>query len=283
MTHVDLSDQLLAFVEIPKGRRNKYEFDEGIGRIVLDRFLSSSMVYPADYGFLSAIAAATAIRSTPGLRLGADLPRLRDPGQPGRDVRDEGRDGDRRQDRLRAGHDPGWNTRTSLEEHARAAADARSRTSSPSTSSWRTSRSRSAAGSRARRPKRRSARLVSARSTTSAKSSHFVETRGRWAFRVVAKGSALPILSKATWGGTPDWGGEACSWTGRSVTERSWEPDSEHRHRCGHRRGGGGSGEEPRADRRSASAPGRGMFAPRADGAGGGPAQRRHRLASARR
>jgi inorganic pyrophosphatase len=52
MTHVDLSEQLLAFVEIPKGGRNKYEYDEESGRIVLDRFLSSSMVYPADYGFL---------------------------------------------------------------------------------------------------------------------------------------------------------------------------------------------------------------------------------------
>ena len=40
------------FVEIPKGSRNKYEFDEGIGQVVLDRFLSSSMVYPTDYGFL---------------------------------------------------------------------------------------------------------------------------------------------------------------------------------------------------------------------------------------
>ena len=52
MTHVDLTEQLLAFVEIPKGGRNKYEYDEESGRIVLDRFLSSSMVYPADYGFL---------------------------------------------------------------------------------------------------------------------------------------------------------------------------------------------------------------------------------------
>ena len=52
MSHVDLTEQLLAFVEIPKGGRNKYEFDEASGHIVLDRFLSSSMVYPADYGFL---------------------------------------------------------------------------------------------------------------------------------------------------------------------------------------------------------------------------------------
>lgn len=47
-----LSDELLAFVEIPKGSRNKYEFDESIGHVILDRFLSSSMVYPTDYGYL---------------------------------------------------------------------------------------------------------------------------------------------------------------------------------------------------------------------------------------
>jgi inorganic pyrophosphatase len=47
-----LGDELLALVEIPKGSRNKYEFDEGVGRIILDRFLSSSTVYPVDYGYL---------------------------------------------------------------------------------------------------------------------------------------------------------------------------------------------------------------------------------------
>jgi inorganic pyrophosphatase len=45
-------DDLLAFIEIPKGSRNKYEFNEQVGRVVLDRFLSSSMVYPTDYGYL---------------------------------------------------------------------------------------------------------------------------------------------------------------------------------------------------------------------------------------
>jgi inorganic pyrophosphatase len=45
-------DALLAFVEIPKGSRNKYEFDEEVGRVMLDRFLSSSTVYPTDYGYL---------------------------------------------------------------------------------------------------------------------------------------------------------------------------------------------------------------------------------------
>src|SRR5215510_1007087 len=47
-----VTGELLAFIEIPKGSRNKYEYDEGIGGVVLDRFLSSSMVYPTDYGFL---------------------------------------------------------------------------------------------------------------------------------------------------------------------------------------------------------------------------------------
>src|SRR3954464_8843979 len=45
-------DQLLCFVEIPKGSRNKYEYDEDLGAIMLDRFLFSSMVYPTDYGFI---------------------------------------------------------------------------------------------------------------------------------------------------------------------------------------------------------------------------------------
>jgi inorganic pyrophosphatase len=39
-------------VEIPKGSRNKYEFDPLTGHIVLDRTLFTSMVYPADYGFI---------------------------------------------------------------------------------------------------------------------------------------------------------------------------------------------------------------------------------------
>ena len=47
-----LQEELLGHVEIPKGSRNKYEYDEGIDRIILDRFLSSSTVYPTDYGYL---------------------------------------------------------------------------------------------------------------------------------------------------------------------------------------------------------------------------------------
>ena len=45
-------EQLHAFVEIPKGSRNKYEYDAAIGHLVLDRTLWTSVVYPADYGYL---------------------------------------------------------------------------------------------------------------------------------------------------------------------------------------------------------------------------------------
>ena len=43
---------LTCFVEIPKGSRNKYEYDPVLGGVKLDRFLSASVVYPTDYGFL---------------------------------------------------------------------------------------------------------------------------------------------------------------------------------------------------------------------------------------
>jgi inorganic pyrophosphatase len=39
-------------VEIPKGSRNKYEYDHERDVIRLDRFLFSSVVYPTDYGFV---------------------------------------------------------------------------------------------------------------------------------------------------------------------------------------------------------------------------------------
>jgi inorganic pyrophosphatase len=42
---------LTAIIEIPKGSRNKYEYDHELGGIKLDRFLFSSVVYPTDYGF----------------------------------------------------------------------------------------------------------------------------------------------------------------------------------------------------------------------------------------
>jgi inorganic pyrophosphatase len=39
-------------IEIPKGQRNKYQADHDTGRIRLDRYLYTSMGYPADYGFI---------------------------------------------------------------------------------------------------------------------------------------------------------------------------------------------------------------------------------------
>jgi inorganic pyrophosphatase len=43
---------LHCLVEIPKGSRNKYEYDEGLKAIRFDRFLFSSVVYPLDYGMI---------------------------------------------------------------------------------------------------------------------------------------------------------------------------------------------------------------------------------------
>jgi inorganic pyrophosphatase len=45
-------DSFACIVEIPKGSRNKYEFDHERHVIKLDRFLFSSVVYPTDYGFI---------------------------------------------------------------------------------------------------------------------------------------------------------------------------------------------------------------------------------------
>jgi inorganic pyrophosphatase len=39
-------------IEIPKGSRNKYEFDFDLQKIRFDRMLFSSMMYPGDYGFV---------------------------------------------------------------------------------------------------------------------------------------------------------------------------------------------------------------------------------------
>lgn len=39
-------------IEIPKGSRNKYEYDFNLHKIRFDRMLFSSMMYPGDYGFI---------------------------------------------------------------------------------------------------------------------------------------------------------------------------------------------------------------------------------------
>jgi inorganic pyrophosphatase len=41
------------FIEIPRGSRNKYEYDPERRIIRLDRRLFSATVYPADYGFIT--------------------------------------------------------------------------------------------------------------------------------------------------------------------------------------------------------------------------------------
>jgi inorganic pyrophosphatase len=47
-----IPDLVYTIVEIPKGSRNKYEYNKENGVIVLDRVLYSSMHYPGDYGLI---------------------------------------------------------------------------------------------------------------------------------------------------------------------------------------------------------------------------------------
>ncbi|MSU76027.1 inorganic diphosphatase [Patescibacteria group bacterium] len=45
-------DEVNVFIEIPKGSKNKYEFDKATGLITLDRVNYGPQVYPMDYGLL---------------------------------------------------------------------------------------------------------------------------------------------------------------------------------------------------------------------------------------
>ncbi len=45
-------DKANIVIEIPKGSRNKYEYNRETGVIELDRVLFSTMHYPTDYGFI---------------------------------------------------------------------------------------------------------------------------------------------------------------------------------------------------------------------------------------
>ena len=51
-TKATAEDEIVVTVEIPRGSRNKYEYDAELEAIVLDRRLFTSTVYPADYGFV---------------------------------------------------------------------------------------------------------------------------------------------------------------------------------------------------------------------------------------
>ena len=47
-----IPDLVNAIIEIPKGSKAKYEIDKASGLIKLDRVLFSSVMYPANYGFI---------------------------------------------------------------------------------------------------------------------------------------------------------------------------------------------------------------------------------------
>jgi inorganic pyrophosphatase len=47
-----MSDTFDVLIEIPKGSRNKYEYDFELKKVRYDRMIFSSMMYPADYGFI---------------------------------------------------------------------------------------------------------------------------------------------------------------------------------------------------------------------------------------
>jgi inorganic pyrophosphatase len=48
-----VEEALVCVVEIPKGGRNKYEYDPALGGIKFDRLLESAATYPTDYGYLT--------------------------------------------------------------------------------------------------------------------------------------------------------------------------------------------------------------------------------------
>ena len=54
MRRVESSETIdhVCVVEIPKGSRNKYEYDPQLGGIKFDRLLMSAATYPTDYGYL---------------------------------------------------------------------------------------------------------------------------------------------------------------------------------------------------------------------------------------
>lgn len=46
------ADKFVAVIEIAKGSKVKYELDKETGMIMFDRLLHTSMMYPANYGFI---------------------------------------------------------------------------------------------------------------------------------------------------------------------------------------------------------------------------------------
>ena len=48
----DAPEVVQAVIEIPKGSKVKYELDKDTGLLRVDRILYSSVIYPANYGFI---------------------------------------------------------------------------------------------------------------------------------------------------------------------------------------------------------------------------------------
>ena len=47
-----VDDSVIALIEIPRGSKNKYEWDEQMNGVALSRVLYQSVAYPAEYGFI---------------------------------------------------------------------------------------------------------------------------------------------------------------------------------------------------------------------------------------
>src|SRR4029453_9576266 len=99
-----MSEYVVVFVEVASGSRNKYELDEDLGVIVLDRRLFTSMAYPAAYGFIEGTlgGGGDPLPRPPGGRREADVPGLSHPWPRRRRVPHGRREGAGREDPLRS-------------------------------------------------------------------------------------------------------------------------------------------------------------------------------------
>jgi inorganic pyrophosphatase len=52
MARMESEMTLTVMIEVPKGSRNKYEYDKDKRAVKLDRMLFSAVHYPSDYGFI---------------------------------------------------------------------------------------------------------------------------------------------------------------------------------------------------------------------------------------
>jgi len=144
-------DALVCEVEIPKGGRNKYEYDPELGGIKFDRLLISAATYPPTTATFAARSARTGTRSMPRLPAGTTFPGCLIPVKPlGMfKMRDEkGID-----DKIICVplHDPYWNQHETS-RICRCCCARRSNSSSRSTRIWKARRSRPTDGARSRRP-----------------------------------------------------------------------------------------------------------------------------------